>query len=384
MDDSLCGKLPGMGYPATTEAQNKMVIVWIAYGVEGYGERVDPDPKIRRYGEEFGRILGGDVGDNEIDLPPLRKDLLKLIDKQCPAADIVELMVRCTSETNVALSSGVQRCDIAEEDLSHLERCIQQAADGISQLRRSSVPGSLSPGSLLFIPNVFAGAVEAVEQARHHLKNLAECSDSIAERLSHCRPADNFPYSSWVNAFLKDGDLCFFYTFLKVFHCGYPTLSRLLKAMRRVRYTVDGDTESLCALSRKRIMASASAPGCKSLECKIQDPFSQLALQRRMNRFFRLDLSMTDGLKKCVQLYYSDECISRKQGRETLMEFCDKIWERLVRGRKRQKAANSQSTMNSTTAPRTTLFALEATAGVPPTSSRRPRTPNRAPRYRVQ
>jgi hypothetical protein len=372
-----------MGYPATTEAQNETVIVWIASGFESYGGRVDADPKIRRYGEEFGRILGVNVGDNEIDLPPLRKDLLRLIDKQCPAADVVEIMVRCTSETNVALSCGVQRCDIAEEDLSHLERCIRQAADGISKLRRSSVPGSLSPGSLLFVPNAFSGAVEAVEQARHHLKNLSKCSDSIAERLSRYRPADNFPYSSWVNAFLKDSDLCFFYTMLKVFHrhCGYPTLSRLLKAMRRVRHAVDGDTESLRALSCKSIMPSSTAPPRKR---KVVDPFSHHALQRRMNRFFHMDVGMTDGMKKCVQYYYSEEYISRRRGRETLMEFCDKIWERLVRGRKRQEAANSQSTTSGGTVPRAALFGPEATTGVPPTSSRRPRTPNRAPIYRVQ
>jgi hypothetical protein len=139
-----------MWYPATTEAQNETVIVWIASGFESYGERVYPDPKIRRYGEEFGRILGENVGDNEIDLPPLRRDLLRLIDKQCPAADVVELMVRCTSETNVAISCGVQRCDIAEEELSHLERCIRQAANGISQLRRSSVPGSFKSRILAF------------------------------------------------------------------------------------------------------------------------------------------------------------------------------------------------------------------------------------------
>jgi hypothetical protein len=56
-----------MEYPATTEAQKKSAIAWIASGFESYGERVDPDPEIRRYGEEFGRILDGDVGDNEID-----------------------------------------------------------------------------------------------------------------------------------------------------------------------------------------------------------------------------------------------------------------------------------------------------------------------------
>jgi len=370
-----------MEYPATTEAQKSTVVAWIASGFESYAQRVDPDSEIRRYGEEFGRVLGGNMGDSEIDLPRLREDLLRLIDKQCPAVDVVDLMVRCTSETNLALARGVQHCDIGEPDLSHLERHIRQAADAISQLRRSSVPGSLSPGgSLLFIPNLFSGAVKAVEQARDHLKILSEHIDSIAKRLSRCRPADNFPYSSWTNAFLKDGDLGFFYRLLEYFHCGYPTLSRLLKAMRRVRYIVDGDTESLRALSRKRIMASAKAPGCESPECKVQDPFSQLALQRRMNRFFLLDVSMTDGLKKCVQFYYSNECISRQQGRETLKEFCDKIWERLERGLKKRQI--SQRTTSSRT--RAALFGPEATAGSPPTSSRRPRTPNGALIHRVK
>jgi hypothetical protein len=313
-------------------------------------------------------------------LPQLREDLLRLIDKQCPAGDVVELMVRCTSETNVALSCGVQRCDITERDLLHLEHCIRQAADEIHQLRRSSVPGSLSPESLLFIPNLSGGAVEVVEQARHHLKNLSECSDSIAKQLSHCRPADNFPYSSFANAFLKNSDLFFLYTLLKVFHCGYPTLSRLLKTMRSVRYIVDGDTEFLDALSRKSVRPPSRARRRKS---EAQDPFSHHALQRRVNRFVDVDVSMTDGLKKCVQFYYSDECISRRRGRKTLMKFCESIWTLLKRGLKRRETAKSQSSTSSTE-PGAALLGPEATPGIPSTSSLRPTTPNVAPIDRVQ
>jgi hypothetical protein len=76
MGDSLCGKLPGMEYPATTEAQKRTVIDWIASGFESYGELVETDParplyiriEALLYGEELGRILCGNVGDDEIDL----------------------------------------------------------------------------------------------------------------------------------------------------------------------------------------------------------------------------------------------------------------------------------------------------------------------------
>ena len=265
-----------MEYDAVTRAQKKKVIDWIASGFERYAAKcTDPSEydlsgvdiaqirtKMHRYSEEFDRILRANTDDNGLEMPRLRKDLLRLIDQNCPAVDVVELMVRCTSEFNVALARGLHRFEITQQDLSDLEVCHQQTAKLISELRRSG-----NSGPSVFFPDLLP---EGVRQARRHLENLSERSDFIAERLSDCRRAKNFP---WVNAFLKHGDVAFFYRLLKYFRgyrCGCPTLSRLLKAMQRVRQIVDGDARRL-PLNRKPIKRSTSARACKSVARKARD-----------------------------------------------------------------------------------------------------------------
>jgi len=338
-----------MGYPATTDAQKRRVIDWIGSGFELYASRASDferyasraEPEVLRYSEEFAEILYGNIDDNELDLPQLRQDLLRLIDAHCPALDVVEHMIHCTSEFNVALARDMHRFDITERDLSDLSRCYRQAADVISRLRRSGIPGSS-----LFVPDFLP---EDVQQARCQLREMSECAASIAERLRDHRPADIFP---WANAFLKDGAVSYFYRLLKHFRCGYPTLSRLLRAMRRCRQILDGETEAVRTLTCKPINPSSIVSGSESLEGKVHDPFSPGALQRRMNRFFKVDADWTDGYKKCVKFYYSDECISRREGGETLMQFLDRVPERLVRGWRHRERANSESTRNVYTMPK--------------------------------
>src|SRR6266566_2170179 len=141
-----------MEYVAVTRAQKNKVIDWIASGFERYAAKcTDPSEydlsgvdiaqirtKMHRYSEEFDRILRANTDDNGLEMPRLRKDLLGLIDQNCPAVDVVELMVRCTSEFNVALARGLHRFEITQQDLSDLEVCHQQTAKVISELRRSN------------------------------------------------------------------------------------------------------------------------------------------------------------------------------------------------------------------------------------------------------
>lgn len=364
-----------MEYPATTEAQKRIALDWIAYGFERYAERLGPDEehKVRRYGLEFGRILCKNVDESDLDLPQLRKDLLGLIDQNCPAGDVVEVMMRCTNHSNVLRSRGVQCSDITEQDLSSFKLCSSQAADAILQLRRSA----LVPESVALFSDAVPRTVEAKERVIHHLTNLSKCSVAITKRLSHSGPPD-FPGASWLNAFLKVWDLCFFYLLLRVFHRGYPTLSRLLKVMRRVCGICDGDSEFLREFSCKCI---TPASGGRS-QPKVHDPLSEYALQRQMNRFFHVDPHMTEGLKKCVQFYYSDECMRRLKGTETLMEFCDKVWERLQRGLKRRARKNVRSTRSST--PRAVLIGPALMPAILPTSSLTVRAKNGGSVHRKQ
>ena len=361
-----------MEYDAVTRAQKKKVIDWIASGFERYAAKcTDPSEydlsgvdiaqirtKMHRYSEEFDRILRANTDDNGLEMPRLRKDLLRLIDQNCPAVDVVELMVRCTSEFNVALARGLHRFEITQQDLSDLEVCHQQTAKLISELRRSG-----NSGPSVFFPDLLP---EGVRQARRHLENLSERSDFIAERLRDCRRAKNFP---WVNAFLKHGDVAFFYRLLKYFRgyrCGCPTLSRLLKAMQRVRQIVDGDARRL-PLNRKPIKRSTSARACKSVARK-GDQLSGRALQRRLHRFFHQNSRMTAVLKRSLQFYYSEQWAEHRQSGETLMTFFDKLWARFL-----PESTNSQSTTTQTM-PRATPTADTS----PPSSSTNPSTPQGA------
>jgi hypothetical protein len=268
-------QLVPMRYPATNAAQKSKMIGWIASGFERYGamyvdrnatnvERIRAE--IRRYSDEFGRMLRRNADDNGLDLPELREDLIRLMDRNCPPVDIVELMMRCTSKFDAVRSVGLHYLDISAKDLSDLERCYRQAAETISQLRRS--------GPLVFVPGL--RVPNGVQKAVRRFKALSECADSIARRLGPYKQVTVLP---WFNAFLKDGDLGFFYNLLEFFHCGHPSLSRLLRSMRNVRHIVNSDVDFLRTLDCK-IVRRTGRPAQE------RDPFSELALQQRLYRFF--------------------------------------------------------------------------------------------------
>jgi len=186
-----------MRYPATNAAPKNKMIDWIASGFERYGamcfdhnamnvEHVRA--AMRRYSDEFGRMLGRNADDNGLDLPELRHDLVRLMGKNCPPVDIVELMMQCTSKLDVVRSIGLHYLDISAKDLSDLERSHRQAADEISRLR--------TLGPLVFVPGL--PLPNGVQQAVHRFEKLSECAGSIAKRLGPCKQITVLP---WFNAF---------------------------------------------------------------------------------------------------------------------------------------------------------------------------------------
>lgn len=359
-----------MRYPATNAAQRSKMIGWIASGFERYGamyvdlnatnvERIRAE--IRRYSDEFGRMLGRNADDNGLDLPELREDLIRLMEQNCPPVDIVELMMRCTSKVGVVRSVGLHYLDISRADLLDLERCYRQAADTISQLLRS--------GPLVFVPGLLVP--NGVYRAVRRVKALSKRADSIARRLDTYEQVTVLP---WFNAFLKDGELGFFYKLLESFHCGYPTLSRLLRAMRNVRHIVDDDAGFPRVLDPKVIKRSTGRFACKSGEI-VRDPFSEFALQQRLYRFFEVDAGMTESLKKRVQFHYSGQWAKRRGRGESLMESVDEVWMRYFRVQKFRQTANSRSTMGTQTSPRATKGSAPTTLAIRPSSCVVPSTP---------
>lgn len=332
-----------MDYPVTNSVEKKKLGDWIAFGFKSCAAKCADEnalnntaqseriaAKMRQYSDEFARVLRRNADENGLDLPQLRKDLLRLIDKRCPANDVVELIIDCVSDFDTALSAGLHYLEATQKDLSELECCYRQAADAVSELRTS-----LRVGPLTLIP----GIPTPSQRAFHRFAIVSERA-SIAKRLLRYRP---FTIFQWFNAFLHNADLVFLYLLLRRFRLGYPTLSRLLRTMRHVRHKIDGDGVFL-----------------RMLDCKFtktgghegRDPLSELALQRRLCRFCDLDRGAAESFRKCVRFHYADPWAKRRERGQSLMESVDEIWTRFLRVQRFREATLSRSAMSPPVRPK--------------------------------
>src|ERR1700694_881411 len=137
-----------MEYPAFTRAEQRRLSEWIVSGFERYIEVWSKTPPlggdaahdwapIRRYAEEFSGILRGNMVDaDDLDLPQLRADLQILVNHQCPAVDVVQFLLVCTSGFHQTFSDGLRRVGLSERHLSVLRDRCMWAADIIRILRR--------------------------------------------------------------------------------------------------------------------------------------------------------------------------------------------------------------------------------------------------------
>jgi hypothetical protein len=319
-----------MKHPSVGWAQEKKMIEWTGSGFDRFialrvnrGEdlrsgvdRAGDRARVQRLKEEFIRVLSElRMKDYECDSQNLRRDLTKLMNRGCPALDVVELAYGCTSGLNPTLSDAVRCVGLTESDLVKLRTCCGWAADVISQFRELFILGPLlsHPASL---PEGLSP-----EQFRQKIKELPNDLRILVKLLDNCPPVHN----PWVDDFLKKIDFVFLGLILKFFGCGDETLSRLLRTMRHVRYIAFPDAKYLHSFDSYPVTL-------RNRRIKIYDPFSRTALQRGLHRFLCEDHpdAMRTMLEETVRRYFSDEWAEQRRRGETLPTLLGQIWERML------------------------------------------------------
>src|SRR5437762_4774008 len=185
--------------------------------------------RILQYGSELGRILRG-TADYHV-APELVDDLYGLMNRGCPALDIVELMLACTNLFGGDISDFVEAVGIPEK-LKTVRRNCRQMADAISTLNMRALP--VRPHDFLReqFPNNrerrrARSLIDGLPDALHYMEKVLERYPSVPDPVTK---------AGW-----KHGIEAYFYALLRYFKYSYPTLSRLLRAIREVRHTVSPD-----------------------------------------------------------------------------------------------------------------------------------------------
>jgi hypothetical protein len=248
---------------------------------------------ITRCGEEFVRILDGKSKDWQSDLPQLRADLLRLLERGCPPLDIIDFMFACTRGRNRGISDTLEAIGLkGDQSLSLLGRLCHLTADKIGLLNMPHVPGPLS-----FLPTLLP---ELSDEDRARLaddfKRLPDVLQLFGKLLTIYSPeAARVPA---FNELMEHADLTLFYILLSFFDAGYPTLSVLLRTMRHVRYTADPRAKYVRRFGRVRV---------KSLQRDepVRDPLRETALQRRLYRFLSDNWNWRVFLSSLVLQYLS-------------------------------------------------------------------------------
>jgi hypothetical protein len=311
-----------MEYPAVTDSQRRKLSDWIISGFKQYielrmGEDAAQDSLVRRYAEEFSRILRNKyVEIDDVDMPKLWADLEELINKKCPALDVVEFMLSCTSGLRATFEDNLSVVGLSQKDLEELKQCCARSADVIRTLRRPHVPGPF-----LFLEELLPAGVD-VEAVRHQMEELPDALTNFAHLLQNCPPV----HDSWVDDFSANASLSFFYCLLRHYGKGFPTLSLLLKTMRRVRRIVSPDQEYLHPIDPVTVKRTENADTSREPLSEIRDPFGEWALQRRVNRFFENE-GMKEEFESTIRRYLSDEWAEQRQKGETLGTLLGQLWQ---------------------------------------------------------
>lgn len=248
---------------------------------------------IRKCGAEFVRILDGET-DWQEDLPQLREDLFNLIEKGCPKLDLIDLSFACTRGRTRAISDTLKSIGLADPSLRVLAQLCHLVSQKISALNMS---GTHSPVS--FLPQMVPEIPHDENRAQlvNDLYRLPQLLGLYGDLLRLYPPRKEL--QAKIEPIIKEFELVLFYVLLSHFGLGYPTLSRLLRSMRRVRYTADPNAKYVRPFRRVRTRGEKPT---------VKDPFGELALQRRLHRFSKENVNWHDGMVWTVEQYLSDEC----------------------------------------------------------------------------
>jgi hypothetical protein len=313
-----------MEYPAVTRAQRRELSDWVGSGFKRYIElrkkgdvEVEEDALIRRYATEFSRIVCDDnVEIDDVDMPRLWADLEVLVNKKCPALDVVEFMLSCTSGLQATFEDCLSVFGLSPKDLTDLKECCAWSAYMIRILARPYVPGPF-----LFLEELLPEGVD-VEAVRRQIEGLPDALTNFAHLLQNCPPA----HDSWVDDFSDDASVSFFYLLLVRYGKGFPTLSLLLRTMRRVRTIVSPDQEYLHPIAPRTVKRTENLDTSGEPLSEIRDSFSETAIPRRVNRFFERNEGMREEFEGIIRRYFSDEFAEQRRKGETLGTLLRELW----------------------------------------------------------
>jgi hypothetical protein len=270
---------------------------------------------IQRYGDEFRRVLHGEVQIcYGVDRIKLREDLHKLMTRECTALDIVDLMLHC--------HPGVGHDACWTENLRYeeaynyrLKQDLEQLAVQVSDLLNPE--GGMPHHLRKLMPEKYKEQGPRMWQLVCSLPETLDCMAAMIESYSPTKAAAKRSYGARIF-------LAYFYVFLKHFNCGFPTLSRLLRVMRQVSRTIASRPD--CPICHFPIGRSCSA---KLSEEKSKgtpdDPLSQTALQRSTCRFFQENPGWKSSMSDDVTKYMSVEYAEHRARGETFSDALEHI-----------------------------------------------------------
>ena len=260
---------------------------------------------ILSYGAAFNRILEDDEASE--DSVELQDDVFNLTSRGCPKLDIIDMMFRCTTGRNMSVFDNLIELDFSESVLLQLRVACAWCADRIALLNKPQVQGPLH-----FLPKTVP-EISGEDRTRliTDLQKLPDLLHIFGNLLSMYPPENirRFEKSGWGT----EGQLAFFYLIIDHFKLGYPTLSRLLRTMRQVRYSVSPKTRYVHRIGRVRVKRRDTQ------KSPIRDPLRDLALQRRLRRFFDAEPSFELWAKNHVIWYFSGACARLQTLGETFM-----------------------------------------------------------------
>jgi hypothetical protein len=269
---------------------------------------------IRSYGMEFVRILDGQTEWKE-ELPLLREDLFNLIEKGCPKLDIIQLMFACTRGRSDAISDTLASIGLAGPSFDILAQLCELVSDKIQALDNPSGPVHCLSQLLPELP-------DDEDRARlvEKLRSLPELLNFYGGLLS-LYPAKKEIHTQ-LEPIQKDYELILFYNLLDHYGLGFPTLSRLLMAMRWVRFRISPKARYVRRFGRVRVKRRKRSDAS---ETGVRDPFGIAALQRRLHRFSKEHKNWQVLLIQLVPRYLSHEWSAQRVSGETLLDLMPQI-----------------------------------------------------------
>jgi hypothetical protein len=269
---------------------------------------------IRKCGAEFIRILDGKTGWQE-DLPQLREDLFNLIQRG-HKLDVIDLSFACTRGRTHSISDTLKSIGLADPSLQVLAQLCKLVSEKIAALE---LPGA--NGVIDSLPQLLPELPDDEDRARliSDLYRLPELLGLYGDLLRLYPPKKEL--HAKLDPILKEFELVFFYELLSHFNLGYPTLSRLLKTMRQVRFSVTPNAGYVRQF--RRVRTRRKQPDSQSSSAR--DPFGESALQRRLHRFSKQNANWHTFMVWMVLRYLSDEWSTQRAGGETLLSLLPQL-----------------------------------------------------------